>query len=146
MPLIYNPNVEKKHTFSLILHHRTKPSNQTNENDYVFSVPDNLNIIDPSTKDYKSFISEILASEFIISSSLHGIIIAESYGVPAVFLNFGVSDQVVKFNDWYKSTGRELNFCKSVNEAIMKKGQTVPNLEEMQQSIMSVFPYDIWEE
>ena len=46
--------------------------------------------IDVKTSDYRKFITEICQSKLIISSSLHGIILAESYGIPAIFLNEGV--------------------------------------------------------
>lgn len=144
MPLIYSPSVSKKHDVSLILHHRTKVADQTDEESYAMAVHENLNIIDPSTTDYKSFINELVASKYIISSSLHGIILAECYGIPASFLNFGVSDQVIKFNDWYRSTGRELTYCSSIKEALSADVPDVPDLKKMQQGIMDVFPYDLW--
>ena len=36
------------------------------------------------TTDYRLFLNELVRGERVISSSLHGIILAESYGVPAV--------------------------------------------------------------
>ncbi|MBE6782684.1 MAG: polysaccharide pyruvyl transferase family protein [Ruminococcaceae bacterium] len=54
------------------------------------------------------FVEEIKSSEKVISSSLHGIILAETYGVPAVFLNTGgyVDNALIKYYDWYYSTNR----------------------------------------
>ncbi len=145
MPLIYNPSKEKKYPYSVILHHRTSLSLATNENSYEMLVPKGMNVINPATTDYKEFIDAILASEFIISSSLHGIIIAESYGVPAVFLNFGVKDQVIKFDDWFRSTGRSLSYCLSIEDAFTSKTTGISDLEKMQNRLMEVFPYDLWE-
>jgi pyruvyltransferase len=54
-------------------------------------------------------IDAICACEAIVSTSLHGIIIAEAYGVPAAWAIAG--DRVLggefKFRDYYEGTGRE---------------------------------------
>ncbi len=59
--------------------------------------------------DPVKFINEICKCERIISSSLHGIIIAEAYGIPATWVK--LSDKIIggefKFNDYYLGTGRE---------------------------------------
>ena len=52
-------------------------------------------IVSMNTDDYKSVIDEICASEIVYTSSLHGIILAESYGIPAVF--FRGLDKAVDF-------------------------------------------------
>jgi pyruvyltransferase len=145
MPEIYCPKLDKKYDCSLILHHRTEIKDSTNEGEYEISVPKDMNIISPSTTDYKEFINKILESDLIISSSLHGIILAESYGVPAVFLNFGVADQEIKFTDWYGSTGRELTYCRTIDEALKAGKPALPDLEKMRLQLMNAFPYDLWE-
>lgn len=47
---------------------------------------------------------EIRAAKLVISSALHPIIVAEAYGVPAVWVNDGRG--AFKFEDYYASTGR----------------------------------------
>lgn len=75
MPLIYNPTVPTKYRISIITH--------MNENVDTDSEYHHINIV---SDDYQTFIEEIKASELIVSSSLHGIILAEVYGVKAVLL------------------------------------------------------------
>lgn len=75
MPLIYNPKVKKRYDISIVCHFLDK--NKINSN---------FNNIDIQTDDYKHFIDEICSSKLVISSSLHGIILAEAYGVHAVWL------------------------------------------------------------
>ena len=105
-----------------------------------------LHFIDPKTSDYKYFIDEIVKSKRVISSSLHGIILAEAYGIPTVFLNWGLDDQPIKFRDWYMSTGRETVFANSMEEAVEAEPMPLPDLSGIQDAIMKTFPYDLWED
>lgn len=136
MPKIYNRESKKRYEVSVILH-----MSQTD-----LPKLENVHYIDIRTTDYKAFIDEILASEKVISSSLHGIILAESYGVPAIFCSGGMKREMMKFIDWYFSTGR-LNICTAdtVEEAMEMEPMPLPNLESMQQAILEAFPKDLWE-
>ena len=153
MPLIYNPESrEKKYKISVILHYRTSINNaeETTSGRYKITIPKELinergiHFIDPKTDDYKSFVDEIVASEYVIASSLHGIILAESYQIPTTFLNWGMDDQPTKFRDWYLSTGRELSSCHSVEEALNIEIPALPSLSKMQRELINSFPYDLW--
>ncbi|NOR44095.1 MAG: hypothetical protein GQ534_00785 [Candidatus Delongbacteria bacterium] len=56
----------------------------------------------------EKFFAEINKCEYILSSSLHGIIFSESYGIKAIPIKLG--DKLIgdsfKFDDYYQSTGR----------------------------------------
>lgn len=56
----------------------------------------------------KRFVKQIHECEYILSSSLHGIIIADSYGIPAYHIE--LSDKIIggqwKFKDYYESVKR----------------------------------------
>lgn len=143
----------KKYPVSLILHHRTELcwcDDAPDQAQFRFCAPeqyrDQLHIIDPNTTDYRDFLDQIVQSERVISASLHGIILAESYGVPAVFLHFGVQDQEIKFHDWYESTGRTLRCVKTLPEAMDAAAMPLPDLSGMQKQIADAFPYDLWDE
>lgn len=137
MPFIYTPNKnEKKYEVSLILHHQSKYT----------EVDSKVNLLDIHTVNYKRFIDDLCASKCVVSSSLHGIILAETYGIPAIFLNQGISDQSMKFLDWYYSTGRtNIKMASSVSEALKMKPMELPDLSKMQEELIRVFPYDLWE-
>lgn len=142
MPLIYNNNkVVKKYKVSVILHHTsTMRQNLEKLNS------DGVHYIEILTTDFKSFIDEILSSETIISSALHGIILAESYGIPVVYLKDSMPGQDLKFNDWYAAT-RRTNYvaATSLEEALMRLPTNgVPDLEVLRKNIETVFPYDLW--
>lgn len=153
LPLIYEPiSSEKKYDVSLILHYRTKiHSSSEGKNKYTIEVNDDyilkndIKIIDPKTDDYKSFVNDVVTSKLVISSSLHGIILAEAYGTPSVFLNFGMDDQPTKFEDWYLSTGRSLFFCTSLDDALKAKPPVLPDFKTMRKNLIDSFPYDLWE-
>lgn len=72
--------------------------------------------IDIQTLDWKQFIDQIVQCDKIASSSLHGIIIAEAYGVPAIWLKSysgNIIGQKFKFHDYLTGTGRkEQNYGK----------------------------------
>jgi len=154
MPLLYDNEVEKKHEVSVVLHYRTGVEGKSQASDPSYSLKlspemikeNNLFFIDPKTYDYKWFIDEIRASKLVISSSLHGIILAEAYGVPAIFLNWGMDKQLFKFFDWYSSTGRDTVYCKSVEEALSAEVPAIPDLSSLRAGLMDSFPYDLWDE
>ena len=132
LPLIYNKTVSKKYKISYIPH-----ISQQIESD--------VHIISTDTENYRFFIDEIRQSEVVVSSSLHGIIIAETYGVPAIFLN-SVPYQLCKFFDWYYSTGRyDIKICKTIDEAIQIQPMQLPDLVSMREKLISLFPVDLWD-
>lgn len=100
LPRYYNPKIEKKFKYGIVPHY----------NDYKvvvqwFKNSSDIHLIDIMTNDIESKTIEFLQCERIISSSLHGIIVAHSYGIPAVWQKF--SDQVfgddIKFQDYMES-------------------------------------------
>lgn len=136
MTEIYRPyNIEKKYKYGLIMH---KDQVFHYEND-----PDIL-LIDICTKDYKGFIDQLMSVEKVISSSLHGIILAESYGIPAVLLKPKVD--ILKYYDWYYSTNRyTFPIVNSIEEGIMTEAPSIPQLEEIRKNLIDKFPYDLYE-
>ena len=97
------------------------------------------------TGDYRTFLDKILEAEVVYSSSLHGIILAESYGVPSVFLRQGMEEEMLKYYDWYFATGRyEVRSATSLAEAKETEPMKLPELEELREGLLQSFPYDLW--
>lgn len=137
VPFIYPAEQEREILYPVAAIHHWKYS------DEKLSVP----TIDVRTDNYELFIDQILKAEKIISSSLHGIILAEAYGVPAVFVNEGMSNQfeLLKVYDWYYSTGRyDVVIAPDMMSALDYKPMPLPDLHNMQRTLLNTFPYDLW--
>ena len=101
--------------------------------------------LDIKTEDYKGFIDQMCTAGKVISSSLHGIILAEAYGIPAVFLNLNRDREILKYFDWYFSTGRNsIRMASTMEEALQMDPMPLPRLAEMQERLADTFPYDLW--
>ncbi len=98
------------------------------------------------TDDYRAYVDAVVASELVVTSSLHAIIIAECYGVPAVLVSserLGFSS--FKFEDWYLSTGRSsFPVAASVEEAATLDPPSLPEVGPLQEALIESFPYDMW--
>lgn len=137
MPLIYTPKRREKIINRLIIPHFSMENMAAADQDCG-------QILSMKTNDYQYVIDTICSSEVVISSSLHGIILAEAYGVPAIFFQDRPERFNYKYADWYLSTGREMCVCDGLNAAKMTQPMPLPNVAEMQEKLMDVFPYDLW--
>lgn len=103
LPKIYVPKTEKKYKIGIVAHYIDRDNpwlKQINTSDVL--------ILDIQSENPYDFIDQIYSCEKIVSSSLHGIIVADAYGIPSLWLEF--SDKVVgkgfKFLDYFLSVKR----------------------------------------
>jgi len=98
LPFIVNPR-EKEFKIGYVPHNV--------DFNFVSNNFKNKNIISLSTSNYKNVIDKITKCEKIISSSLHGIICAHAYGIPAAWVesNKKLKGDDVKFKDYFESVG-----------------------------------------
>ena len=96
LPLLYNPTVKKKYPIGLVLHYSEKGLLKE------LSLTDSVKVIDVQ-QDVEPFINELLECETIISSSLHGLIFADAYGIPNRWLKMtnNLDGDDFKFADYY---------------------------------------------
>lgn len=87
-------------------------------------------------QDWRDVVDRITKCETIVSSSLHGIIVAESYGVPAVWLRSSTHEGALKFHDYYLSTGRAATPIYDVEAAFSAQPPPLPDLWQMQQGLL----------
>lgn len=96
-----------------------------------------------STEPWNEVLEKILDSRFVISTSLHGIIAAEAFGIPARLLVVQSSENLFKYYDYYLGTGRpDFQWATSVDEA-MDMGGEVPFQCDLKK-LYEAFPFEYW--
>jgi pyruvyltransferase len=99
------------------------------------------NLIDPRT-NVKEVLGRIAASDFVIGSSLHGIVVAESLGLPARLIESTV-EPGFKYEDYYAGTGRAgYTPARSVTEAMRLGGEPPPVWDR--DGLLAAFPGELW--
>lgn len=105
LPRYFFPKVTKQFVIGIIPHINDYPEVVT-----LYKDVKEIVVIDFMTNDIEMTTREILECEQIISSSLHGIILAHAYRIPAVQVSF--SDKIfgdgIKYHDYYLSVGLEV--------------------------------------
>ena len=80
LPFLYKPkNISKTHTFGLVPHYAHKDCRFIKD----ISMRDDVLPIDIQSS-WKRIVKQILSVRVILSSSLHGLVLADSYGIPSV--------------------------------------------------------------
>jgi pyruvyltransferase len=80
------------------------------------------------TDEPMAVVKKILEAKFVISGSLHGIIVAEAFGIPAKVLRITNKESLFKYTDYYLGSGRKGFIpAKSVEEALKMGGEPSPN-------------------
>jgi pyruvyltransferase len=95
------------------------------QNSPIFSKNNNYTVVYP-TENWHTVISMIVQSELVLASSLHGIIVAESFGIPARLLNINgnIDKEIFKYMDYYYGTGRnEFKPATSIEQGLMMGGE-----------------------
>lgn len=104
LPRLYNPRVNQRYTVGIIPHyvdweHPWVQRQRSHPGTLVLDV----------RKPVRRFIRDLKSCEVILSSSLHGIIGADAYGIPSFWIE--ISDRVLgegfKFRDYFASVGVE---------------------------------------
>lgn len=123
IPNYYNPKIKKKYKIGIIPHY---VDFKEVKNQYINV--SSVKIIDFLTNDVEKTTNEILECERIISSSLHGVIVSQTYKIPALWIKFSnkLSGDNIKFYDYYESVGlsfknETLINPKDLNESLIEK-------------------------
>lgn len=103
----YQPKVVKKYKYGIIPHY-------CDESNAIIQAmkgrPDVLIISMQNYNHWHDIPDAICSCERVLSSSLHGIIVSDSYGIPNLWVRF--SDNIVggnyKYQDYFKSVGRSI--------------------------------------
>jgi pyruvyltransferase len=103
LPLIYYPNKTKKYQLGIIPHHIHYKNIKERICDTKIKI---INLTDPIEK----VIEEINSCHYTISTSLHGIIVSQAYGIPSLWYTYkekSLFGDNIKFYDYFSSVGIE---------------------------------------
>jgi pyruvyltransferase len=105
-PIFYKPKSTKKYKYGIIPHYIDHSSSWISK----FENNNDIKIINIKDFTINRFVDEINECEIILSSSLHGIIAGDSYGIPSYWIELSKSVQGdgFKFNDYFSSVKRPL--------------------------------------
>jgi pyruvyltransferase len=90
-------------------------------------------------------IEEILSAELVLASSLHGLVLAEAFGVPARYVRLSETEGLEKYRDYVFGSGRaSFEFATSIEAGLEMGGMPAPAYDPA--PLMAAFPYDLWPE
>lgn len=104
LPRYYNPKIKKDYKIGVIPHYKDfEKVSEWYKND------DTILLIDLMTNDIEETTNQFLKCEKIVSSSLHGVIVAHAYNIPAVWQKFSgdVFGDDIKYRDYFESVKLE---------------------------------------
>jgi len=118
LPTYYFPMILKKYKIGIVPHY-----NDYKEVKEWYKNEDAVKVIDLMTLDIESTTDEFLECENIISSSLHGLIVAHAYNIPAIWVKF--SDKLfgdgIKFQDYFESVGINNYIPNNINRFVSEE-------------------------
>ncbi len=148
---IYTPNKEVKYELGIIPHY----VDYKKVADWYADLP-SIKVIDLLNDDVEAVIDTIYSCKQIVSSSLHGVIVAHTYEIPAVWVKFSdkLSGDNIKFVDYFKSVNLNpydaiyIDDKQEINkfEDIIKTHPNLPKkgtIKELSKKLMEVCPFKV---
>lgn len=103
------------------------------------------NIICADEIPWRDIVMAILGAALVISSSLHGLIIAEAFRVPARMLRVSNNEHLFKYEDYYAGTNRiGVAYARSIPEALEMGGAAFGDYDVA--PLLQAFPLELWDD
>lgn len=100
MPLVFNPTLPKRYRVGVVRRWREKPS-------FTSETDGSVKVIDMGSSDVEAVLRDILSCERILASSLHGLVLADAYGLPSAWLPSTTPKGLeFKFYDYFASVNK----------------------------------------
>jgi hypothetical protein len=146
--LIYTQSVKQTEKIGIIPHY-------ADENELILKKarldPNRYKIISVKQRPEK-VADDIKSCKAVLSSSLHGLIVADSFGIPNIHIPMADlenrSKGSFKFLDYYSAIGKPYKFMdpkkiynKKDIDDIIKNYQSIKNLRRIQNNLIKAFPY-----
>lgn len=150
LPLIVKPAFRKKYDVAIIPHWKEY-------NYFKNKYGRQYKILDIRTTDVENFVEELTSCKYILSTSLHGIILSHAYNIPALWIKHGYIDtDGFKFYDYFSSVGiPSYNGFKNFNQYLddnnwkcLFRKHTIKSLPQIdialiQKDLLDVAPFPI---
>ena len=140
LPKIYLPRIGAKHKIGLVLHQ----SHCLRDEDAHTLDTEGIKLIyinREGESEIEGFVNEVVSCERIFSTSLHGLIVSQAYGIPAQWVQFNKkpihADESHKFEDYFLGSGQ------FVQQPLIINAENVKNLIKMKSiPVIDVRPFD----
>lgn len=100
------------------------------------------NVISP-LDPWWSVVDRISKARHVISTSLHGLVVADAFGVPCTYLRLSEEENLFKYEDYVLGVGRSaLRVTQSREEAI--RASPLDPIRFDAAPLKASFPYDLW--
>jgi len=106
LPLLYRPKPStRKYRLGVIPHYVDLGQFLQRARSSILARKDDVAVMKIATANVEGFIDVLTQCEMVVSSSLHGVILAQAYGIPALWVQFshGVIGGGFKFRDYFLS-------------------------------------------
>lgn len=90
-------------------------------------------------------VDRIMKAKLVLASSLHGLIIAEAFGIPARYVRLSQTENLFKYQDYYLGSGRtesEFEVANSLEEGV-EMGGAQP-IRHDPAHLINAFPLALW--
>lgn len=117
----------------------------------VLEGPTEISIVRVGHAELEQFIDEVAACEAVLSTSLHGLITAHAYGIPARWCTFGSASSAIpgdgtKFEDYFRSVGLrsqqplDLSQMKTLDDSLVREIDPDVGLKFNADDLLEAFP------
>ena len=141
LPLLYKPRIKTTYEIGIIPHYVDYDAVKK-------QCSDDTLCISPIATDPLHVVNDILRCNKIVSSSLHGIIVSQSYGIPSAWVEFSdfIRGDKSKYYDYFLSTAQGSEMEPHDLRSMDLRFDNLTFLDEYRYSydaLLSSFPYDL---
>lgn len=149
LPRFYTPKVRPRSRFGVVPHYvdleRHPPAM-----DSLMAWPEVKHIAVRDYRDWRDIVDDIVSCDYVLSTSLHGLIVAEAYGIPSLWVEFEtpIAGWEFKFNDFYASIGKagmtpfRVTETTTLEEIWARRSSWVPARVDME-PLLAVCPFPL---
>lgn len=148
LPMFVPQSIKKIHNLGIIPH-------LTEYDFFKERYGDKYYVINLKNSNIENVIMEITSCEAVVSTSLHGIIVAHAYEIPAIWIRVGDINHAgdFKFHDYFSSVNIDFyrgfeNYDEIIEDEVvrnelLKSNIALPNIDmpNLRQSLLNAFPF-----